>query len=353
MTNLAAHVERIPRDAMWEITRACNLRCVHCMVSAGERDPGELTTDEALALADDLIAAGCTSACLTGGEPLVRGDWPQIAARLAAGGVATRITTNGQLVDEQQVERMQQVGLHTVTVSLDGTREVHDGIRQTKSGKGVSRYDRAIRALELLVASPLDTKVVTQIHRHNVDRMDEMHELLAGLGVDGWQLQIAIPTGRLLELRDEYLIEPAQIPGLLDTLARFVEADRVRIAMADNIGYYSRHEPVLRGALRGKPTFFAGCMAGVRLVSVTPTGDVRGCHALPREFVAGNVRERPFAEIWADRSAFAYNTEWCEDQLAGGCARCDFRRVCRAGCTAMAYLVTGTVHDNPYCCQRS
>ncbi|MBW2278961.1 MAG: radical SAM protein, partial [Deltaproteobacteria bacterium] len=196
MTNLAAHVERIPRDCMWEITRACNLRCVHCMVSAGKREDNELSTDEALALADDLIAAGCTSACLTGGEPLVREDWPQIAEHLARGGVETRLTTNGQLVDEPQIERMRRAGLNTVTVSLDGTREVHDAIRQTSSGAGESRYDRAIRALELLVASPLKTKVVTQIHKRNLDHLDQLHELLAELGIDGWQLQIAIPAGR-------------------------------------------------------------------------------------------------------------------------------------------------------------
>jgi radical SAM protein with 4Fe4S-binding SPASM domain len=262
------------------------------------------------------------------------------------------MTTNGQLVDEGAIERLVEAGLNTVTVSLDGPREVHDEIRRTPSPRAGSRYDRAIRAIELIAASPLRAKVVTQIHQRNIDELDRMHSLVAGLGVDEWQLQIAVPAGRLLELRYEYLIEPEQIPTLLDDLAAFVAAGEVRVAVADNIGYYSRHEPALRGAQRGKATFFVGCMAGVRLVSVTPTGDVRGCHALPREFVAGNVRERPFAEIWADRSAFAYNTEWREDQLVGGCAGCEFRRVCRAGCTAMAYLVTGTVHDNPYCCQR-
>ena len=352
MTNLAARVQRIPRDCVWEITEACNLRCLHCMVSAGERAAGELNTAEALSLADDLAAAGCISACLTGGEPLVRKDWPQIARRLAQGGVETRMTTNGLRVDEQQIELMQEAGLTTITVSLDGLREVHDEIRVAPSGSAESRYDRAIRAIELLLVSPLKVKVLTQIHKRNIDDLDRMHELVAGLGVDDWQLQIAVPAGRLLDLRYEYLIEPRQIPALLDRLAAFVAAGRVRIGVADNIGYYSRQEPILRGAQRGKPTFFAGCMAGVRMVSVTASGDVRGCHALPREFIAGNVREKPFAEIWADRAGFAYNTDWREYQLTGGCATCDFRRVCRAGCTAMAYLVTGTVHDNPYCVQR-
>ena len=93
-------------------------------------------------------------------------------------------------------------------------------------------------------------------------------------------------------------------------------------------------------------------MAGCLAVAIASNGDVKGCPTHPSPFVVGNVRREALRTIWEDRSRFAYNTDWKEELLEGGCARCDFRRLCRAGCTSMAYAVTGTIHDNPYCVQR-
>jgi radical SAM protein with 4Fe4S-binding SPASM domain len=90
----------------------------------------------------------------------------------------------------------------------------------------------------------------------------------------------------------------------------------------------------------------------VRVVAFCANGDVKGCPSHPREFVVGNIRETPLAEIWGDPTRFAYNTAFDEKRLEGGCARCPFGRICRAGCTSMAYAVTGTIYDNPFCIQR-
>ncbi|MFH2006404.1 MAG: radical SAM protein [bacterium] len=351
--NLAARVPREPRHCFWEITDACNLRCVHCEADAGRASEDELSTAEALALAEDLARAGCRNVNLTGGEPLVRPDWADLARRLADRGVSVTVITNGLLVDDSVVAELVASGVSGVSVSLDGERAVHDAIRLPVEATDDSRHDAALGAIERVVASPLKCAVITQVHRRNLSDLGTMHERLAGLGVDAWQVQLCMPLGRLLRYRSEYLLEPAQLPELEEQLAGFIDDGRVPVVVADNIGYYSPREPKLRGSHRGRSSFWAGCLAGCRVVALCANGDVKGCPSHPRPFVVGNVRETPFAELWADGSLFSYNTAWDETLLEGSCARCAYRGVCRAGCTTMAYSVTGTIYDNPFCIQRS
>jgi radical SAM protein with 4Fe4S-binding SPASM domain len=352
--NLAARIARVPHTCFWEITNACNLRCIHCEADAGERSPDELSTEECLALADALAAAGCRGVNLTGGEPLLRLDWPLLARRLSDLGLSVTLISNGLLVDERAVERMVDAGVTGAAISLDGDREVHDTIRVQAGRARGSRYDAALHAIALLRSSTLKTAVITQVHRRNLHDLRRMYEQLVALGVDVWQVQLAMPLGRLLRIQYEYLLDPSQLGGLHEQLAALVADGRLRIAVADNIGYYHRLEPIIRGALTGSSdVFWTGCYAGCSVVGIGARGEVKGCPSHPRPFVVGNVREQPFAEIWADRRRFGYNTEWREELLEGGCARCAYRRLCRAGCTTMAFAVTGTIYHNPFCVQHT
>jgi len=352
MKSPVALVPRKPATCFFEITDACNLCCVHCEADGGVRSPEELTAGEALNLLEQLAEAGTKRLMLTGGEPLLRSDWPALARRAADLGLTPTIITNGLLASRDTVARMVDAGVVGMSVSLDGNEAVHDSIRLGPGGRPSGSYRAALRAIELGAASPLQVGVITQVHRRNFDDLERMHELVASLGVDVWQVQICMPLGRLLRLRQEYLLEVAKLPRLTALLARLIERGRVPIAVADNIGYYDRHEPVLRGSLGGPRAFWTGCKAGVRLVGICSDGAVKGCPSHPRSFVVGKIREESFETIWGDADRFAYNTRFREELLEGGCARCPYRLLCRAGCTSMAFAVTGTVHDNPFCAQR-
>ena len=351
--NLAAVVERIPSHCFWEITDACNLRCIHCEADSGRADPAELSSAEALSLVDELAECGCQRVCLTGGEPLLRRDWPAIARRFAERGVEVTVITNGLRVDDEALRTMNAAGVTGLSVSVDGRQAVHDAIRIGARSRDGSVYVRALAAIERAKQAGLKVAVITQVHRHNLDDLQMLHDLFATFAVDVWQLQICMPLGRLIRFREKYLLEPRQIPELAAKIESFIRAGQVSVLVADNIGYYGRSEPLLRSSMKPQPTFWAGCMAGCRVVGIRSNGDVKGCPSHPEQFVVGNVRESSFAELWGDPSNFAYNTAFDSRLLEGRCADCAYRELCRAGCTSMAFAVTGTIYDNPFCLQRA
>jgi radical SAM protein with 4Fe4S-binding SPASM domain len=128
---------------------------------------------------------------------------------------------------------------------------------------------------------------------------------------------------------------------------------RVVIRVTDTIGYYTELEPIVRVREHEKALpFWTGCYAGCLVMGIESNGDVKGCPSMPRDFVIGNLRREPLAAIWADEERFAYNTRWDPDQATGFCGTCEFKALCRCGCTTMAFAVTGTVYENPYCLYR-
>ncbi len=350
--SIAKLLPRVPESCFWEITDACNLRCLHCEADAGCASPEELTTSEALGVAVELAEAGCQKVFLTGGEPLLRQDWPVLAKCFSDLRITVSIISNGVLVNASTIAQMLEAGVSGLSVSLDGNREVHDAIRVPAHGSTPSSYDSAIRAIELGVRSPIKTAVVSLIHRKNLHELRGLYELMVSLGVAVWQVQICMPLGRMRSRTEEFLVAPSDLVDLEQTLAGFIEEGRLQLAVGDNIGYYGRCEPTIRGAVRNTKSFWLGCVAGCRVVGLCSNGDVKGCPSHPRTLVVGNLREQTFAKIWADESRFAYNTGDGTDQLAESCRACSFHRLCRGGCRSMALGTSGNLFDNHYCLQR-
>ncbi len=344
---------RRPYTVVWEITNACNLRCLHCEGSAGAKDPEELTTGEALELCDRIAELGCTRCNLSGGEPLLRKDWPLLARRLADRGVGVHVVTNGTHLDEAAVQAAEQAGVIGVAVSLDGLQATHDRIRVGPSGASASNFSSVVEALRVAKRSSLKVGAITHVNAWNLGELDGLYELLVELDLDVWQVQLAFPEGRLREIPTPYLITPAQLEQVYESLLKAMKDDRVPVRVTDTIGYYTELEPVIRVREKEKALpFWTGCYAGCLLMGIESNGGVKGCPSMGRDFIAGNVRTESLAAIWGDEERFAYNTRWDESKLTGFCATCEFRKLCRAGCTTMAYAVTGTIYENPYCLYR-
>jgi radical SAM protein with 4Fe4S-binding SPASM domain len=339
-------VARVPLVCLWEITRRCNLRCVHCENHGGEPSPRELTDGEILATAEGLRRLGGETIDVTGGEPLLRPGWDGLCARLAARGFKLALITNGTLFTPRAREQARAAGIRAIGLSLDGLQATHDGIR-APGGALRSPFRLAVAGLEQALPH-FPTTVITQVNKRNLPELPRLHAFLRDLGVTRWQLQQCVPVGRVRELAEPFVLDP----GDLRTLATFIverndDGGPPRLETSDNIGYYTRLEPRLRNG--GQGGFWTGCQAGIRSLAITYDGRVRGCSALPPEFDAGDVHTEDIEDIWRDAERFAYTTRFDPRRLTGPCARCPVGALCRAGCPTMAYWTTGTIYENPYC----
>ncbi len=338
-------VRRVPSHCVWEITNACNLDCVHCESAAGEERPAELTTEEALQVCEDLATLGCKDVNLSGGEPLLRADWPLICERLVALGMRPIIVSNLTMMDEDTIAALEAAGVRCMATSMDGPQPVHDRIRRVR-GAAYSPFERTVHWMRALKARGFQLSVVTHISLWNIDHLGAVADLLEELGVDLWQVQIGFPEGRLAEIAEEYLVYPGQIRRIYDFLVERKRRGSLRIDVADDIGYYGQDEAALRERA-GEPCFWAGCMAGYRVLSLCADGKVRGCPSLAID--VGDLRETPLPEIWRDEERFWFNACWDDAKLEGRCRACPYRRICRAGCKSLAYSTTGTIYRNIYC----
>lgn len=346
-------VSRRPVTCIWEITRACNLRCIHCENFGGEIGNAELSFDDLLKTADSLAELGCRMVDITGGEPLLHPKWDLFAAALHDRGLRVSLITNGTMLDEERLGRAVAAGIEVIAISVDGLKDVHNRIRKRPGLRlfGLSPFELTMANLTRSVKT-VCTKVITQINVLNIDQLPQMREMLGNVGVEDWQLQLAIPTGRILELEEPFVIAPSRLDGLTAFIVEAQADGRLpHIDTSDTIGYYTKREILLRKRRSGQGVWL-GCQAGVRAVAITYDGKVRGCSILPPEFDAGDLHDEPFADIWNDKKRFAYSTLFDPKKLTGDCAKCSFGGLCRAGCTSMAYYSTGTIYNNPYCISR-
>jgi len=244
----ARTIPRQPINLLWEITDACNLRCLHCEAAAGRRLPDEMTPAEAADLCGQIVAMGWRRVHLTGGEPTLRADWPEIARRLSRGGCAVALITNGLTFDRDRAGEAGNAGVTSVAVSLDGLRETHNRIRPAPGARREgSSFDAALRALDAAMGAGLAATAITHINRWNFPELDAMHRLLREHGVHGWQVQLGVPLGRLREIDEPYMLPVEKLPELEAFLAAKIEAgDGPMIAVMHSIGYFGKHEAVIR-----------------------------------------------------------------------------------------------------------
>lgn len=327
-----------PGCAVWEITLACNLNCIHCGSAAGKKRSDELSTEEAFDLCDALKEIDCKGVALMGGEPLLRPDWADISERIHDLGMELSIITNGWLGQNDKVtEQIVDLSPECITVSLDGGEaSVHDMIRGVDGS-----FKRATLALERYASLGLPTTVITTVHKLNLNQLVKIRDYLRGIGV-AWQIQLASPFGRL---ERHHVLSPEEYYSVAMFIAstRKLYSKEILVAGSHDMGYFSNILPELQ------VKDWQGCQAGISVLGIQSNGNILGCLALGDDFIEGNVRSRTLQDIWYDDGSFAYSRHYKKEDIKAHCRRCDFKERCGGGCSAVSYSMTGELHQDPYC----
>ncbi|MGI6647525.1 MAG: radical SAM protein [Bacillota bacterium] len=333
-----------PISAVWEITMGCNMRCKHCGSSCHDALPGELSTDEALQLCDDLGELGVEWVTLSGGEPTTRKDWHLIAERLTQNGVIPNLITNGWLFNEEILDKAVKAGVGTIAFSLDGLQENHDFLRREGS------YQRIMRAIELCRQRNQAVTAITTINRLNLGELKEMKQELVSRGVKQWQVQMGFPMGNMADHRS-LVIGPADVDLVIDLAYQCLLDSSIEVMLGDCIGYYNLKEIEVFKKRCGGTYPRQGCTAGKYTFGILHNGDILGCTSIrDKEFIEGNIRNTSLKVIWENPNSFAWNRNLKKEDLTGFCQKCRFGDRCLGGCSNTKLTTGGSIYaENQYC----
>ena len=315
-----------------EITRRCNAKCIHCIIGAGLTKPEELTTQEILSLIEDMSDLCCQNIALTGGEPFLRKEWPLFLQKISSLNMQPIFMTNAMLINDDVIDILKLYPNVGIGISIDGAdKETHDYVRGIP---GI--FDHFCKIVPKLKEAGIYVATPTTVMQSNIDKLDDILQLLIQLGVDAWQIQIVKPSERLPK---EELLTEEQYYKLAEKIVEYRKnySDKINIMESDCIGYFSKLQPNLY------IQNWRGCECGIYSVSIESDGNVKGCPNMNNS--EGNIKTRPFKEIWADHNSFKYNR--CPDieKLKGYCQECKYKYICRGGCPTNAKTKSG----NAFC----
>lgn len=356
-----------PRLVYWEVTKRCNLQCLHCRAvpqSCASED--ELSLAEGFCLIDAIAEVGDPILVLTGGEPLLRRDVFDLATYGIWKGLRMALATNGTLVTRDVAKQVVGAGFRRVSVSLDGPdSETHDSFRRVPGA-----FDRTVDGFIHLKELGMSLQVNTTVTAHNRERLDEMYDLVRKLGADAWHLFLLVPVGCGLELSPDVQLTPRDYEEVLfwiDALAQgeamevratcAPHAQRVRLQRQAVAGEQVEARVKVERAKKKLDLLFPqpepqpalrvrrGCLAGTGICFISHRGEVFPCGYLPIK--AGDVRRLQFGTIWETAPIFADLRD--PDRLMGKCGACEYKEVC-GGCRARAFGQTGHyLNEEPFC----
>ena len=273
--------------AYLEITRACNLKCSHCLNNSGTAMSEQLNREEILTLINNWADEGIQEIRFTGGEPLVHKNIFEFINIAHEKGLYTSIGTNGTLITEEVADKLAQVGLNRAIVSIDGTENAHDKIR----GKG--NYVKTVKGIENLIKNNIDVRVNSVIMKSNMEDIinfaKEMHKNKTSLFIRRF-----IESGRGSSLKN-YTLTKQDYDYLREELSYELENGKFVN------GHYLRNDEKIKHRIKLPFEFIKGCKAGQRALVITPDGEIHLCGFLAAQGFesAGNVRSvNNWKEYW-------------------------------------------------------
>ncbi|MEN6467589.1 MAG: 12,18-didecarboxysiroheme deacetylase [Smithella sp.] len=357
---LPSHLLQFSADkkpvVVWNMTRRCNLKCIHCYSASADIDyPDELTTEEGKKLIDDLAAFGAPVILFSGGEPLMRPDLLELAQYATDKGMRAVISTNGTLMTKEITAGLKKIGLSYVGVSLDGLQKTHDRFRGSKGA-----FEKAIKGIRNCREAGIKVGLRFTVNQHNVADVPDMFDLLRKEKIERMCFYHLVYTGRGSKLREEDLTheETRQLLDLIaaKTRAMFNDGLKPEILTVDNHadGPYlylkmKKEDPVRAAQVLELLEMNEGNSSGVGIGCVSWDGEV-----YPDQFwrnqPLGNVRQKPFSKIWMDENhELLMKLKDKKKYVHGRCAACSWLSVCGGNFRARAESAGDVWGPDPAC----
>lgn len=341
-----------PFLVVWDYTYRCNLNCKHCYSNAGANHSAELKTLEALKVVDQLADFGVVSLAFSGGEPLMRKDFFQVAKHAVDCGLYVSLATNGTLINRQTARRLKEIGIHYVEISVDGgDAKSHDEFRGVEGA-----FESAMAGLRNCIEEGLCTSVAVTATKRNFKDVPRILELSEKLGAQRFALFNFVPTGRGKRMVSQDLSPEEREEIMLFLLNKLLSGSKAtiltttpqlaRVAVSSQQGQsrdvflpmaHMQTSKVSKKAV-ALADFIGGCGAGRLYCSISPEGDVHPCVFLPIK--VGSLRKDKFEDLWLNSEIFESLRN--RENLKGSCGKCTFKYVC-GGCRARAYAYTCNV----------
>lgn len=340
-----------PLIVSYAVTKACNLRCLHCHVEAQEAMPNELRLQEAMHVIDEMADLGTKALIFSGGEPLLRKDFVLSLAEYCVDvGIIPAMLTNGLLINYKVAWALKDAGIMAVGLPIDAVDPAcHDKLRNMPGS-----FEKAVKAIKTCLDVDLEVVITTMALKDTFHEIPERIDFIAKLGADQVAVYDLIPTGRGKDVMGQAMSQEQRV-NLIKYLQRRQEMSEMVFTMSGGQPLYPEIVSEMHKSNGTKPKDLllkefwvhnpVGCHAGILYFSLRPNGDVYPCTFLPVK--VGNVREQSLADIW--RNSQVLNELRDRRLLKGLCGECEYRETC-GGCRGRAYACTGDyLETDPVC----
>lgn len=325
----------------WNLTKRCNLKCVHCYLDAAEIEgASDIDTSSALKTVDEIASINPSAmVIMTGGEPMLRPDLSEIASYASSKGLSVVIGTNGTLLTPSAIDTLIKAKVQGIGVSLDSsTPELHDSFRGVAGA-----WLKAMNGIDNLKESGLPFQLHLTVTRDNRYILKDVIRLAGEKGAKGVNIFFLVCTGRGQQMTD---LSPSEYEGVLEDIARADEESigvMIRARCAPHIVRVGSKTSPDGSIARGGTS---GCIAATGYMRITPEGIVTPCPYIPGRPEGPALGQKPLKEIWEKDQLFAAMRR---RELVGRCGRCEYKQTC-GGCRARALASGGTISgEDPWC----
>ncbi len=333
---------------IWNLIRRCNLTCKHCYSISADTDfPNELTTAQVFNVMEDLKAFGVPVLILSGGEPLLRPDLFEIAHRAKAMGFYTALSTNGTLIDDANIGKIAEVGFDYLGISIDGIRETHDKFRRKEGA-----FDASMAALRRCRELGIKVGLRFTMTQDNAAELPQLLQLMDDEGIDKFYFSHLNYAGRGNKNRkDDTHFQTTRwaMELLFERAMADVEAGRDTEFVTGNndadgvflLHWVRRRHPEQADHIEAKLRRWGGNSSGVNVANIDNLGRVHP-DTMWWHHNLGNVKERPFSEIWQDTSdPIMAGLKQSPRPVKGRCATCAYLEICNGNTRVRAQQLTG------------